>query len=92
MMRVTKDNVDLLVANVKGREYLEREMGLRTMLGSSEPVVRVEGARKLAEIAAATGKSTERLSNARRVKYGGVVFTCFETEPRGRSDRRMPWA
>ena len=92
MMRVTKDNVDLLVSNVRGRDYLERELGIRTALGNSEPVVKVDNARKLAEIAAVTGKSMERLSGAKRLKYGGIVFTCFEVEERARNGRRFPWA
>ena len=91
MMRVTKDNIDLLVANVKGREYLEREMGLRTALGISEPVVKVDSVKKLAEVAAVTGRSMERNTTAKRVRYGGVVFQSFEVEQPKKYEGRLPW-
>jgi len=92
MMRVTKDNLDLLVANVKGADYLQKELGIRTTLGSSEPVIRVDGMQKLAEIAAVTGKSIDRNAMAKRIRYQGVIFQCYESETRTRNGRRMPWA
>lgn len=84
MIRVTRQAVDMLANNVRDREWLEQELGIRSTLRAAEPVVRVDSARKLAEIASVTGSTMQRLGAARRVKYGGVIFQSFESDKKGR--------